>query len=103
MSTRSPVKELADYGKLLKRMSGDARLMATHVSLFTALFIHWQRNSFVSPFPITRRELMTHSKIASIATYHKCIQQLDDYGYIRYQPNYHPQKGSLVYWPEILI
>ena len=103
MNTKAPIKELADYGKLLKRMSNDDRLMATHVSLFTALFIQWQRNNFVSPFPITRRELMTHSKIASVATYHKCIRQLDDYGYIRYQPNYHPHKGSLVYWPEILI
>jgi len=103
VNIKAPVKELADYGKLLKRMSSDDRLMATHVSLFTALFIQWQRNNFVSPFPITRRELMTHSKIASVATYHKCIRQLDDYGYIRYQPNYHPKKGSLVYWPEILI
>jgi hypothetical protein len=103
VNTKAPIKELADYGKLLKRMSGDDGLMATHVSLFTALFIQWQRNNFVSPFPITRRELMRHSKIASVATYHKCIRQLDDYGYIRYQPNYHPHKGSLVYWPEILI
>lgn len=103
MNAKSPVKELADYGKLLERMSADDRLMATHVSLFTALFIQWQRNNFVSPFPITRRELMTHSKIASVATYHKCIQQLEVYGYVRYLPNYHPQKGSLIYWPEILI
>jgi len=103
MNTKAPVKELTDYGKLLKRMSSDDRLMATHVSLFTALFIQWQRNGFASPFSITRRELMTHSKIASVATYHKCIRQLGDYGYIRYQPNYDPHKGSLIYWPEVLI
>ena len=103
MNTKAMVKELADYGRLLKRMSGDERLMATHVSLFTALFIHWQRNGFISPFPITRRELMGHSRIASVATYHKCIRQLDDYGYIRYQPCYHPRIGSLVFWPDILI
>lgn len=100
MNTKAPVKELADYGKLLKRISGDDRLIATHVSLFTALFIHWQRNGFVSPFPITRRELMAFSKIASVATYHKCIRQLDEFGYIRYQPSFHPSKGSLVYWNE---
>ena len=103
MNSKATVKELTDYGKLLKRLSGDERLMATHVSLFTALFIQWQRNSFVSPFPITRRELMMHSKIASAATYHKCIRQLDNYGYIRYRPDYHPRKGSLVYWPDIRI
>jgi hypothetical protein len=42
---------------------------------------------------------MAFSKVASIATYHKCIKELDEYGYIRYQPSYHPKLGSQVYWP----
>ena len=91
--------ELAGYGKLLRRMSRDQRLIATHISLFSALFVQWQRNGFASPFAVTRRELMAFSKIASIATYHKCIRELDEYGYIRYQPSYHPKLGSQVYWP----
>ncbi|WPU92485.1 hypothetical protein SNE25_24460 [Mucilaginibacter sabulilitoris] len=91
--------ELAGYGKLLRRMSRDERLIATHISLFSALFIQWQRNGFVSPFAVTRRDLMAFSRIASIATYHKCIRELDEYGYIRYQPSYHPKLGSQVYWP----
>ena len=90
---------LAGYGKLLRRMSKDERLNATHISLFTGLFIHWQRNGFASPFAVTRRALMGYSRIASIATYHKCIKELDAYGYIRYQPSYHPKLGSQVYWP----
>lgn len=91
--------ELAGYGKLLRRMSDDQRLIATHISLLSALFVQWQRNGFASPFAVTRRELMAFSKIASIATYHKCIRELDEYGYIRYQPSYHPKLGSQVYWP----
>jgi hypothetical protein len=100
MSTSTVLQEMAVYARLLKRMSGDKRLMATHASLFTALFIQWQRNGFGNPFPATRRELMTHSKIASPATYHKCMRELDDFGYIRYQTLLPSQKGSLVYWPE---
>jgi hypothetical protein len=38
--------EIADYSKWIKRMGKDERLMATHMSLFTALFIHFQRNGF---------------------------------------------------------
>lgn len=91
--------ETAAYGKWIKRMETDRRLMASHVSLFTALFVCWQRNGFFSPFAITRKTLMAFSKIASIATYHKCMRELDEYGYIRYQSSYHPTKGSLVYWP----
>jgi hypothetical protein len=102
MKTNLLTVELAAYGSLIRRMAKDQRLVATHVSLFTALFVQWQRSSFNSPFPVTRRELMAHSKIASIATYHKCIRQLDEFGYIRYQPSFHPAKGSLVYWSDSL-
>ncbi|MVN90508.1 hypothetical protein [Mucilaginibacter aquatilis] len=100
MSTNGiAASELAGYSKLLKRMSTDERLNATHVGLFSGLFVHWQRNGFKSPFSVTRKTLMAFSRIASIATYHKCIKELDEYGYIRYQPSYHPKKGSQVYWP----
>jgi hypothetical protein len=95
-------KELNGYSDIIKRMGTDERVFATHVSLFTALFIFWQRHGFVSPFSITRKTVMTFSKIASIATYHKCIRELDKYGYIRYQPSFHPAKGSLIYWPDAL-
>jgi hypothetical protein len=92
------VKELAGYASIVKRMEKDNRLLPTHLSLFTGLFICWQRNGFVSPFSVTRKTLMAFSKVASIATYHKCIKELDGYGYIRYQPSYHPKLGSQVYW-----
>jgi hypothetical protein len=39
---------------------------------------------------------MAYSKIASIATYHKCIKKLDEYGYISYKPSYHPRLGSQI-------
>jgi hypothetical protein len=94
--------KVAAYSKTVVRMGNDRRLMATHIGLFTALFVQWQRNDFKSPFPITRKELMAYSKIASVATYHKCIRELDEYGYIRYQPSFDPIKGSLVYWNEAL-
>ena len=93
------VKELANYTSLVRRMEKDKRLLPTHLSLFTGLFICWQRNGFISPFGVTRKTLMAFSKVASIATYHKCIKELDEYGYIRYQTSYHPKLGSQVYWP----
>jgi hypothetical protein len=98
-TNRIAISELAGYSKLLKRMSMDDLLLPTHLSLFTGLFVCWQRNGFLSPFSVTRKTLMAFSKVASIATYHKCIRELDEYGYIRYEPSYHPKLGSQVYWP----
>lgn len=91
--------EIANYAKWVRRMSSDKRLLATHVSLYTALFVCWQRQGFAQPFFVCRRVLMAFSKIASVATYHKCIKEMNEFGYIRYQPSFNPKKGSLVYWP----
>jgi len=92
--------QLANYTKQVRRMAKDQRLLATHISLFTAMFVAWQQNGYASPFAVTRKGLMAFSKIASVATYHKCIKELDEFGYIRYQPSFHPKIGSLIYWPD---
>jgi len=91
-------QSLASYERLIRRMEKDQRLMATHISLFTAIFVAWQQNGFMSPFPVTRKSLMVFSKIASVATYHKCIKELNEFGYISYRPTFHPKAGSLIYW-----
>jgi hypothetical protein len=91
---------LKSFLPALKRIGKDSTLLATHMSLFTALFICWQRESYVSPFTVNRRMLMTYAKIASVATYHKCIRELSEKEYIGYKPSYHPRLGSLVWWLE---
>jgi hypothetical protein len=83
---------------LFKRIANDRDLLTSHISLFAALYICWQRKDFSIPFPVTRKELMSYSKIASSATYHKCIRELQERGYIRYEPSFHPRIGSLIYW-----
>lgn len=92
--------EFAAFQSALKRLAKDGSLLATHVSLFTALFVCWQRCGYEKPFSVNRRELMVFSKIASVATYHKCIKELDEKGYVHYMPSYHPKNGSQVSWPE---
>lgn len=94
------IEQLSSYTKQVRRMAKDQRLMVTHISLFTAMFVAWQQNGYTSPFPITRKGLMAFSRIASVATYHKCIRELDELGYIRYQPSFNPKTGSLIYWHE---
>ena len=74
----------------------DTRLSATHISLYVALFRYWLKNNGNSPFKITRKAIMTYSKIKSTATYTHCIYDLQTWGYITYIPSYHPALGSLV-------
>jgi hypothetical protein len=66
-----------------------------------ALFQSWNINRFQNPISITRNEVMRISKIFSKATYHKCVNDLHQKGYINYVPSHNPFKGSLVWVIEL--
>ncbi len=68
----------------------------THISLYIAMFQAWNQNRFINPICISRDELMRISKISSKATYHKCIKELIEKGYIIYNPSFNPYKSSTV-------
>jgi hypothetical protein len=80
-----------------QKVAVDERLNPTHVSLYMAVFQLWNSERFQNPVAISRQELMRISKISAKATYHKCIKDLHNFGYIQYIPSYNPFKGSLVY------
>jgi hypothetical protein len=82
--------------KVCQQLSQDNRLASSHVSLYLALLIVWEQSFFANPFTISRKQLMTICKIGSYATYHKCLRQLEQFGYIRYVPNFNSFIGSRV-------
>ncbi len=88
------IKHLAGF---FNRVAGDERLNPTHISMYVSLFQFWNASRFQNPISISRNELMKVSKISAKATYHKCMKELNDFGYLQYRPSYNPFKGSLVY------
>ncbi len=78
------------------KMGNDKRLQPSHVSLYMALLCFWNENNFQNPTNITRKNVMSICKIKSKVTYHKCIKDLNDFGYIKYEPSYNPFTGSSV-------
>lgn len=78
------------------KIQQDDRLNPTHISLYLALFQFWNINHFQNPISISRNEMMRLSKISALGTYHKCIKELQAFGYIEYIPSFNPYKGSLV-------
>ena len=81
---------------LFDRLIEDQTIHPTHISLYFSLFQYWNINRFQNPISITREEMMLSSKIGSRATYHKCMRELNDKGYIKYIPTFNPFKGSSV-------
>lgn len=78
------------------RIASEENIYPTHISLYLALFQSWNINRFKNPIAISRDEMMKTSRIASKATYHKCIKELQNMGFIDYLPSYNPYAGSEV-------
>lgn len=76
----------------------DPRIGATHISLYMALFQRWRTAGFRVPLIFTSREIMPLAKIDSRATYHRCLRDLVEGGYIRYFPSCNPLFKSLVFF-----
>lgn len=74
----------------------DDRLTPGHISIYLALFQLWNKSRFPDQLAVCRNEVLGISKIGSSRTYYKCLHDLHDYGYIRYQPSYNPLKGSVI-------
>lgn len=87
------IKHLTGF---FEKVGADYELNATHISLYMAIFQLWNQNRFQNPISISRDELMRISKIASTATYHKCMKDLTEREYVIYKPSFNPFKGSIL-------
>jgi hypothetical protein len=82
--------------RFVAQVASDPRLGPWHLCLYTAMAYLGKDVEPGAFFNVTRKKLMRHSGIRSIATYHKRLSELVRYGYIRYQPSYNPFKGSQI-------
>lgn len=84
------------FRALCRHLAADQRITVWHYSLYMSLFNKWSAGGFVNPISISRREMMAQAHVGSLMTYHKCIRQLTEFGYIIYEPSYNPFIGSYV-------
>jgi len=82
---------------VLEMLSSDDRLTVWHMCMYTAMLQIWFQSDCSNPFQISRSRILKLSHIGNIVTYHKCIKELVNFGYIKYFPSYHPLNGSKVF------
>lgn len=75
----------------------DFRISTTHIAIYAALLQFRMDKGFVNPLQAYSREIQKIAKIASPKTYHKCMRELDSYGYVIYLPTKNKNKRSKVY------
>lgn len=83
----------------LNAVREDNRISPVHISLFMAIIQHWNESNFQSPICVFSKDLMQFAKISGVATYHKSMRELHEYGYIKYEPSYNHFSGSLIHVP----
>lgn len=78
------------------QFSHDHRLNPNHITLYISLFHQWNVARFSRRIYIFKERLMNSAKIRSRTTYHRCIHDLQQWGYIKYYPSKNAFKGSRV-------
>lgn len=88
------LKSLSDF---FNAIAGDPRISITHIGIYAALLQYWGKHNFQNPVHVFSYEVMHIAKISASKTYHKIIRELNDYGYIKYEPSFKRNKGSKVF------
>ena len=70
-----------------QKISADNRISPVHISLYFALLAQADLTGIDLIIPV-REHLMVHAKVCSTVTYHRCLRELHEYGYIDYRPSY---------------
>lgn len=86
-------KTLADF---FSAIHSDPRINTTHISMYAALLQHWNLQK-TDPLLLFSHELMGIAKISSGKTYYKCLKELNQYGYLRYEPSFNRNQRSKIY------
>jgi hypothetical protein len=83
--------------RFIDTVKSDGRIGPTHISLYMALLVQWDKNNHQNPVGVTSSKIMPLAKIYSRHTYNKRMRELKQYGYIGYFPSQDPFMESLVY------
>lgn len=87
-------KPLSEFFEAAKK---DGRITISHIGLYAVLLQAWQDNQFQNPVMAFSHEIMGLAKMSARATYFKCLNDLNDRGYIRYERSFKRNVRSKVY------
>lgn len=89
------LKPLSDFFSAIEK---DFRISTTHIAIYAALLQCRAGKGYINPIQVYRQEVTYIAKISSPYTYHKCIRELSNYGYLIYVPSFKKTSGSKIYF-----
>ncbi len=97
MDTLQP---LSDFFLAIEK---DPRISITHIGIYAALLQYWKEQNYINPVQVFSYQIMRIAKISASATYHKSIRDLNDFGYIKYEPSFKRNQGSRIYFSIVTV
>jgi len=95
MKERCSTKEFLE--QFFKAIQSDFRIGKTHIAIYFAILYQWERAGNPVPLKVFSREIMNIAKIEACSTYHRCLKDLDNFGYLQYQPSYKKNDPSKLF------
>jgi hypothetical protein len=89
-----PFKPLSGFFEAAKT---DGRITISHIGLYAVLLQAWQDQDFQNPIMAFSHEIMALAKMSARATYFKCLNDLNDRGYIHYERCFKRNVRSKIY------
>lgn len=80
---------------LLEVAGDNPRFSPAHISLYAAILRHYVQQER-QPIIIYGKCLMKYAKIAGRATYHKTLRELQEFGFVEYEPSNNVMQGSKI-------
>lgn len=83
--------------KFYEAIEDDVRINSTHISVYMALLQEWNVHEGKNPINTHREKIMKSAKINARQTYNSCMNNLQEFGYINYQPSTNQFEPSIIY------
>ena len=91
------MEQLKVMNDFFSAIAADPRISSTHIAIFSGIFQYWCKHGLELPVKAFSHQIMPLAKMSSRNVYVKRLKELDEYGYIRYEPSYKRDKGSRIY------
>jgi len=92
------MENLKPLSYFFEAIEKDFRISTTHIAIYAALLQYRVCSGFINPIEVYRYDISPIAKVLSPYTYHKCIRELDEYGYLKYVASSKKTQGSKIFF-----
>jgi len=79
---------LRPLAEFFQAVQSDFRISKTHIAIYSSILYCWQTKGQPTPLKVFSHEIMRIAKIEACSTYHRCLKELDSFGYLKYEPSF---------------